>query len=203
MPEHVTDGESAFARATRTFDEQPQLVTVFPRLERKVAQPFGKARELAQREPEGNQHDRRRDDGGEADHRQDGVASIRKPVSENRVDDHRGGNPDADREPQHPRPDLDDEAEEKSAGARPLRRQDHRLEVRHAISPWMRPLASLRRPPPRPARTAMISASIDNAVSAGVCAPMSRPAGPLMRSSSDSPTPASSNRSRRRSWLRR
>ena len=41
----------------------------------------------------------------------------------------------------------------------------------------MRVVASLSRPPSRPARTAMISARIDTAVSAGECAPMSRPVG--------------------------
>ena len=40
------------------------------------------------------------------------------------------------------------------------------------------------RPPERPARTASISASIESAVSAGDSAPMSRPAGPLIRSRS-------------------
>src|SRR5919201_541442 len=67
----------------------------------------------------------------------------------------------------------------------------------------MRPAESFSRPPSRPARTAMISASIETAVSAGVCAPMSSPAGPLIRSRSAPSTPASSRRSRRRSWFRR
>ena len=49
----------------------------------------------------------------------------------------------------------------------------------------------------------MISDSIETAVSAGVCAPMSRPAGPLIRSRSASSAPASSKRWRRRSWFRR
>jgi Xaa-Pro dipeptidase len=66
-------------------------------------------------------------------------------------------------------------------------------------SAWMRPLACRSGPPSRPARSAMISARIETAVSAGVCAPMSRPAGPLIRSSDDSSTPASSSRPRRRS----
>ena len=55
----------------------------------------------------------------------------------------------------------------------------------------------------RPARTASTSARIETAVSAGVCAPRSSPAGPARRSSCSSVRPASSNRSRRFACVRR
>ena len=45
-------------------------------------------------------------------------------------------------------------------------------------STWMRPAASRSGPPSRPARSASASARIETAVSAGLSAPMSRPAGP-------------------------
>src|ERR687891_393732 len=67
----------------------------------------------------------------------------------------------------------------------------------------MRCFASLRKPPERWARRARISARIESAVSSCVSAPMSSPLGPMIRSSASSETPASSSRSRLRSWFRR
>ena len=53
----------------------------------------------------------------------------------------------------------------------------------------MGPLRSASRPPAWPERTASTSARIETAVSAGVCAPRSIPAGPASRSSSSSSSP--------------
>ncbi len=75
--------------------------------------------------------------------------------------------------------------------------------VEDQTSAWMRCVDSRSAPPARPARTARISARIESAVSSGVCPPRSSPAGPWMRSSASSDTPASSRRSRRFSWVRR
>src|SRR6185436_13258267 len=65
---------------------------------------------------------------------------------------------------------------------------------------WIRFFAVFSGPPSRCARTARISPRIESAVSSCVSAPMSRPHGPEIRSSASSGTPASSRRSRRRSW---
>src|SRR6476659_7242327 len=73
----------------------------------------------------------------------------------------------------------------------------------YSTSTWMRFFASLRNPPWRSPRTARASPRIESAVSSCVSAPMSSPQGPMIRSSASSETPASSSRSRRRSWLRR
>ena len=70
-------------------------------------------------------------------------------------------------------------------------------------STWIRCFASRSGPPERWARTARISERIESAVSSCVSAPMSSPQGPTIRVSCSSGTPASSSRSRRRSWLRR
>ena len=75
--------------------------------------------------------------------------------------------------------------------------------ARYERSAWIRCFAWRNGPPPRPARAASASARIESAVSAWLSAPMSSPHGPLIRSSSASLAPASSSRSRRRSWFRR
>ena len=60
-----------------------------------------------------------------------------------------------------------------------------------ARSRWMGPALSRSEGAVRPVRRAMISAQMATAVSSGVRAPMSRPIGPMTRSSSASSTPAS------------
>ena len=80
---------------------------------------------------------------------------------------------------------------------------DAQTPATHDTSTWIRCFASRSGPPERWARTARISERIESAVSSCVSAPMSSPHGPTIRASCSSATPASSSRSRRRSWLRR
>src|SRR5262249_23946633 len=68
---------------------------------------------------------------------------------------------------------------------------------------WVRGFAPRRSPPGRFARPARISPRIASAVSSCASAPISSPPGPMIRSTASPGTPASSSRSRRRSWFRR
>src|ERR671939_1898858 len=166
--------EGATALQARLVVEAPQLLAVAARVERQALQAVWEPRQLAERHPQSGKDERRCDGADDSDHGENALAAARKAVAQDRVDEHRGRHRGRDRDTEDPSPcrfDDGGEAGEAATAGAPCR-----LDARHAISAWMRPLASFRPPPSRPARTAMISASIDSAVSAGVWAPMSRPA---------------------------